>query len=336
MSVQKEMERDILDLKNIAPTADVMVVGSCNVDFFTFTERLPLPGETITGVGAHVDFGGKGANQAVMASELGVSVGMVAKVGFDTFGNDYIRNLESHGISRRYISRAEAGIPTGVAQICVSNDGNNTIVIVAGANGKLSEDDVTTALDNLLAPPKVIVCQLEVPQETTLCALKKGRSLGATTILNPAPAAKLIPDMLESADILCLNETELEVLCESIDGGKHMDVKELEEVERAAKFLISKGAHDIVVTLGSRGCLYVPTKGGDTKIFSADTSVPAVDTTGAGDAFIGTLAAKLSLGMPVAKGVETAVRVASLACRMRGVQPSFAAVAKALKEEDKA
>ncbi|KAG5184336.1 Ribokinase-like protein [Tribonema minus] len=315
---------------------EVVVVGSCNSDLTTFAERLPRPGETITGTGFESAFGGKGSNQAVCAARLGARVAMVAKVGGDKHGDEQVENLASNGVDTSQVTRAARGVPTGVAQVCVDTaTGQNTIVIVPGANGVVAPADVAAA-DALFAGAKVTVCQLEIPQDATLAALRRGREHGHVTIFNPAPApAALLPGILEASDIVCPNETELELLCG--DGGA--DCSTLEGVERAARAMLERGAGSVVATLGERGALLVPGRFGGksgssgdgsddsaqraVRHFPAPAGAKAVDTTGAGDAFVGALAAQLARGRSLSAAAAAAVRVASVSVGARGAQASY-------------
>ncbi|CAM9542824.1 unnamed protein product [Ectocarpus fasciculatus] len=304
--------------------AEVIVVGSCNTDLMTYTSRLPSRGETITGSRFETHNGGKGANQAVMARRMGVGVAMVACLGDDSYGTDYVKSLCDDGIDCGSVRR-DAGAATGVAQICVEEaggsegggGGGNFIVIVPGANYLLSPEDVAAAT-NRLKDAKIMLCQSEVRPEATLAALERGRAAGMTTIFNPAPAQADLPDRyLELSDILCPNETELALLCKG-----DIDPKDDESVVAGARELLARGAKNVVVTLGSNGCMLVSSTSEGCQRFPAD-KVNATDTVGAGDAFLGSLGAYLARGMALEDAIGKAVRVASVTVTRAGAQPSY-------------
>src|SRR5438067_424193 len=197
------------------------VVGSCNVDLIVRTPRMPRLGETLAGSGFLTCHGGKGANQAVMAARLGASVAMVGRVGNDLHGQQIKQNLANHGVDAGHVL-VDEGLPSGVAVILVDDDARNCIVVVAGANGGLTPADVRQA-SALVTFSAVLLCQLEVPLETTAEALRLARARGVRTVLNPAPARPLPPDVLALVDVLVLNETELEVLA-GVPVGRAEDV----------------------------------------------------------------------------------------------------------------
>ncbi|CAM9219216.1 unnamed protein product [Scytosiphon promiscuus] len=303
--------------------AEVIVVGSCNTDLVTYTPRLPRRGETITGSRFETHHGGKGANQAVMARRMGVGVAMVACLGEDTNGASYLQNLSDEGIDCGSV-RKDSTASTGVAQICVEEageggegGGGNFIVIVPGANNVLSPDDVTAATARLKGA-KIIMCQSEVRPEATLAALESGRAAGMTTIFNPAPAKADLPDRyLELSDVLCPNETELALLCKG-----DVDPEDEGSVQAGAKELIARGAKNVVVTLGSKGCMLVSSMSEGCTVFPAE-KVDAKDTVGAGDAFLGSLGAYLARGATLEDAIGKAVKVASVTVTRNGAQPSY-------------
>ncbi|CAM9249988.1 unnamed protein product [Pylaiella littoralis] len=316
--------RHFVEMSGGDQDAEVIVVGSCNTDLMTYTSRLPCRGETVTGSRFETHHGGKGANQAVMASRMGVTTAMVACLGDDSYGASYLENLSGRGIDCASVRR-DAGASTGIAQICVEEaagergggGGGNFIVIVPGANYLLSPDDVAAATDRL-SGAKVIMCQSEVRPEATLAALERGRAAGMTTIFNPAPAQADLPDrFLELTDVLCPNESELALLCK---GG--IDPEDEESVKAGAKELIERGAKNVVVTLGSKGCMLVSSTSEACRLSPAD-KVDAKDTVGAGDAFLGSLGAYLARGLTLEAAVEKAVRVASVTVTRTGAQPSY-------------
>ncbi|CAN0180404.1 unnamed protein product [Ascophyllum nodosum] len=296
---------------------EVVVVGSCNTDLMTYTPRLPSRGETITGSRFETLYGGKGANQAVMARRMGARVAMVGCLGEDSFGSSYLERLGDEGIDCSSMRRTR-DVATGVAQICVEDAGGaNFIVIVPGANYALSTADVALAVEKLNGA-RVMMCQAEVRREVTLEALERGRAAGMMTLFNPAPAQADLPDrFLELSDVLCPNETELAILCE-----RNVDPENDDSVCEGARELISRGAKAVVVTLGSRGCMLVSSSSEGYRQFAAER-VDAIDTVGAGDAFLGSLGAYLARGAILEDALRNAVRVSTLTVTRAGAQPSY-------------
>ena len=293
----------------------VVVVGATNVDLISYVPRLPAPGETLHGTSFRIGHGGKGANQAVMASRLGSSVALVTKLGMDVFGDGALENLRAHGVDTAHVHRTgEAS--TGVAPIAVDGSGTNAIIIVTGANDLLTLDELEAARATIAAA-SVVVCQLEIPLGLTQRALRIAREEGVPTILNPAPARAALPDELYAlADVICPNEPETELLT----GGS---VTDLVAAEAQARILRERGAGAVVLTLGERGCLVVDE---DATHLPADV-VAAVDTTGAGDAFVGSLAHFLALGADLRDAAARAGRVAAISVTAKGTQTSFPAAA---------
>lgn len=292
-------------------TPNVCVVGSSNIDLISKVPRLPALGETMTGHSFHLGYGGKGANQAVMAAKLGAQVTMVTKLGRDVFGDDTLKNYREQGIDTTYVLFDESRA-SGVAPIFVSDNAQNFIVIIPGANAGLSPADVDSARAVILAAD-ILVCQLEIPIETTLAAFRIAKSGNVRTILNPAPAAPLPAELLELTDICAPNETETELLT-------GMPVHTPVEAERAARALLARGPQTVILTLGERGVLLV-----DNTTVEHFPAVPvdAVDPTGAGDAFIGSLAVFLGEGLPMGAAIRRANVVAALSVTRLGTQVSF-------------
>jgi ribokinase len=290
----------------------VCVVGSANVDLTVFTPRLPRPGETLAGRHFHLGFGGKGANQAVMAARLGARVTLIARVGSDVFGQHMLANLKDQNIDTAHI-RLDQDQATGVASIIVDDDGRNCIIVVPGANGQLSPADIRESASAIQAA-NVLLCQLEVPLETNLEAFRLARAAGVMTILNPAPAMTLPDELLALADLCVPNETELELLTGQTLGS-------LEEIQAAGQALLKRGPKTVLVTLGDRGSLLV-SQNGKADHYPAHP-VTAVDPTGAGDAFIGSLAVFLTEGMSLNEAVPRANRVAALSVTRKGAQTAF-------------
>lgn len=291
----------------------ICVVGASNIDLISYAPRLPKLGETLPGSRFQMGFGGKGANQAVMAALLGATVTMVTKVGNDIFGKDYFNHYQKLGFDTRYVSTTDAAA-TGVAPIWVDeSSGNNAIIVVTGANDLLSPADVEAARE-AIANAQVVLCQWESPLETTLAALRIARAAGVTTIFNPAPArAELPAEAYQHSDLFCPNETETELLT-------GQPVATLAQAEAAAHLLLDRGARQVILTLGERGSLLV-TADGATHI--PTTAVQAIDTTGAGDAFCGSLAYFLAAGQPILRAMEHANYVAAVSVQKPGTQSSF-------------
>jgi ribokinase len=289
----------------------VCVVGSSNLDLTFRTTRLPRPGETLAGQTFQLGFGGKGANQAVMAARLGAWVTMVTRVGCDVFGEQTVRNYQEHGIDSTHVLR-DRERPTGVASIVVDDAGQNCILLVSGANAGLSPEDVRAAA-SAIGEAGVLLCQLEVPLETTLEAFRVARAAGVRTILNPAPAVPLPDELLRLTDFCIPNETEAELLT-----GQRVTTPT--EAETAARALQDRGPGTVLVTLGPRGVLLVE---GQTAELVPAVQVRAVDASGAGDAFIGSLAVFLVEGVPLREAARRANIAAALSVTRPGTQASF-------------
>lgn len=290
----------------------IVVVGASMLDLISYTPRLPAPGETLHGSSFHMGYGGKGANQAVMAAKLGSPVVMVAKLGADVFGDGTLENFQKHNVDTTHVHQTDAAF-SGVAPIAVSPDGTNAIIIVSGANDHLTEQEVEQARP-AIAAAGVVVCQLEIPLPLTHTALQIAREEGTRTILNPAPARADLPDDLVAlADVFCPNEPETELLT----GGS---VATSEDAIAQAKVLRDRGAGAVVMTLGDRGCLVVDHEGA-TEL--PTEKVDVVDTTGAGDAFVGSLAHFLARDVSLRDAAARACYVATRSVTGRGTQTSF-------------
>jgi ribokinase len=289
----------------------IAVIGSANVDLTTFTDEFPRPGETIFAREFHLGYGGKGANQAVAARLCGAEVSMLARVGDDLFGSATIENLKSRGIDTRYVL-STPGVSSGVAPIFVDSSGQNRILVVKGANDRLSPADVNAAAD-LLRGADFIVLQLEIPLETVYHTLRFARVHGVRTILNPAPGQRLDMREITNADYLIPNEHEAETL-----SGR--PVRDLEQAHGCAARLLDAGLGRVIITLGANGALYAGPNG----IHHVQPfAVHAIDTTGAGDAFIGSFAYFLSSGCEELEAVSRANLYASLSTTSTGAQSSF-------------
>jgi ribokinase len=294
------------------------VIGSTNMDLTTTVERMPVWGETVLARHFETSFGGKGANQAVAAAKLGADVVMVTNLGDDGLGESALRNFESYSIDTRHVRRI-ANQSTGTATILVdAASGDNAILIVAGANGDLGAADVEAAGEDLKRCD-LILLQLEIKLETAYAAIRFGRKHGVRTVLNPAPArANLDMGVVTQASFLIPNETELAILT-------GMPVEQDAEVAAAARRLVEQGADTVIVTLGARGSL-LATREGSRRI--APVKVQAVDTTGAGDAFIGAFARFSAGGLPLDAALAEATRYSALSVTGHGAQKSFATEAE--------
>jgi ribokinase len=291
--------------------AKVVVIGSLNMDLVTRAPRLPRGGETLIGESFATVSGGKGANQAVAASRLGAEVSMVGCVGSDAYGEELRGALLAEQIDCQAVSTVEGS--SGVALIVVDDNSQNAIVIVAGANGALTPQ-VIDQFDAVLQAADVIICQLEVPDATVGHALKRGRELGKIVILNPAPASRPLPaDWYASIDYLIPNESEASAL-------SGLPVDSLETAETAATRLIALGAGKVIITLGAQGSMFA--NGTGFEHFPAPT-VKAVDTTAAGDTFVGGFAAALASGKTEAEAIRFGQVAAALSVTRAGAQPSI-------------
>jgi ribokinase len=289
----------------------IAVVGSANVDLTIFNDTFPRPGETIFGKRFDLGYGGKGANQAVAASRCGASVGMVAKVGSDLFGPATVKNFESLGIDASHVLIAD-GVSSGVAPIFVDSSGQNRIVVIKGANGLLSPADVDAAAP-LLSKADTILLQFEIPLATVYHTIRFARSHGIRCIVNPAPALPLDFKEVAAAEYFVPNESE----AEAITG---IPVHNLEEAKRCANHLLEQGLAKVVITLGERGSLLATPEG--VELIPA-FKVEPVDSTGAGDAFIGSFAVFLAEGLTDKEALTRASLYAGLSTMQVGTQKSF-------------
>ncbi len=289
----------------------IAVVGSANVDLTTFSDRFPRPGETIFGQRFDLGFGGKGANQAVAARLCGADVVMVAKLGNDLFGEATVKNFASLGIDTKHV-RIVDGVSSGVAPIFVEPNGQNRILVVKGANDTLKPADVDTAAE-ALRTVDTIVLQFEIPMETIAYTMHFARKNKIRCIVNPAPAQPVDAKQLGDADYFIPNETEAEV----ITG---IAVHSIEEAKKCAGALLQQGFRKVIITLGSRGALLASPEGSE---LIAPFTVTPTDTTGAGDAFIGSFAVFLGAGLPEKDAVTRANLYAAMSTTRVGTQKSF-------------
>jgi ribokinase len=289
----------------------IAVVGSSNIDLTFRTPRLPQPGETIGGQAFHLSYGGKGANQAVMAARLGARVTLLSKVGCDVFAEGVRRHYQDQGIDTTHLL-TDAGRFSGVASIVVDDAARNCIIVVPGANLGLTPEDVRQAASTLHTA-HVLLGQLEVPLETTLEAFRVAKAAGVRTILNPAPAVPLPEELLRLTDLCVPNETEIELLT-------RQPAATLEQAATAARTLRAWGPQTVIVTLGARGVLVVDAQAIE---HIPAVTVQAVDPTGAGDAFIGSLAVFLAERDTLSGAGRRANAVAALSVTRLGAQTSF-------------
>ena len=289
----------------------IAVVGSANIDLTTFTDQFPKPGETIFGQKFDLGFGGKGANQAVAARLCGADVFMVARVGSDLFGPAMIENFKKLGIDASQVKQVP-GLSSGVAPIFVDPHGQNRILVVKGANDAVKPADVDAAA-NMLKTTDCIVLQFEIPLETVYYTIAFARKHGIRCILNPAPGQPVEMRALAELDYLVPNESE----AESITGIR---VRSVEDAQRCAEKLLAGGIRRVIITLGANGSLLA---GRDLKEHLPAFPVKAVDSTGAGDAFIGSFAVFLAEGLPEREAVRRANLYAGLSTTGVGTQKSF-------------
>jgi ribokinase len=289
----------------------VAVVGSANIDLTTFADRFPKPGETIFGQRFDLGFGGKGANQAVAARLCGADVFMVARVGSDLFGPATIENFKKLGIDTSHVKQVE-GLSSGVAPIFVEPNGQNRILVVKGANDALKPADVDAAADMLKAVD-CIVLQFEIPLETVYYTIAFARKHGIRCLLNPAPGQAVEMGELNGLDYFVPNESE----AETITG---IAVRNVDDARKCAEKLVGDGIRRVIITLGSKGSLLA---GRDLDEHVSAFTVQSIDSTGAGDAFIGSFAVFLAEGAQELEAVRRANLYAGLSTTGVGTQKSF-------------
>ena len=289
----------------------IAVVGSANIDLTTFADRFPKPGETIFGQNFNLGFGGKGANQAVAARLCGAEVFMVARVGSDLFGPATIENFKKLGIDATHVKQVE-GLSSGVAPIFVEPNGQNRILVVKGANDAVRPADVDAAA-KMLKNVDCIVLQFEIPLETVYYTVRFAVKNGIRCILNPAPGQAVDTGALAGLDYFIPNESE----AETITG---MPVRNLDDAKRCAEKLVSGGIRRVIITLGAKGSLLAGCEGSD---HLPAFELKAIDSTGAGDAFIGSFAVFLGEGLPEREAVQRANLYAGLSTTGVGTQKSF-------------
>ncbi|MGD1041433.1 MAG: ribokinase [Sedimentisphaerales bacterium] len=300
----------------------ICVVGSSNIDLVVKSRRLPSQGETILGGEFLMVPGGKGANQAVAAAKLGAEVYFVAKLGEDIFGTQSFTNFKKEGVNTKYVTRTNKAL-SGVASIAVDEAGNNTIVVAPGANHLLIPQDVKRA-ESAIASCGAIVAQLEIPVKTVEFAARLAKKFKIPFILDPAPAQKLSSELFAMTDVMKPNETEAGILTS-------VEVTDAKTAGRAAGKLLERGVKTVIITMGAKGCFVVNNKINE---FFPAKKVKAVDSTAAGDAFVGGLAFCIAQGKTILEAVLFASNVAALSVTKMGAQssmPSMKEVEKFIK-----
>ena len=289
---------------------NICVIGSLNMDLVVNVDTMPKPGQTIIGSNFKEVPGGKGANQAVAMARLNGNVSMIGKVGEDGFGQTLINSLKNDKVDTTYIQTAKGA--TGVALITVDKNAQNSIVVSPGANFEVKEDDIDNNIE-AIKNSDIVVLQLETPLDTIKYALNKAKELNKYTILNPAPAVKLDDEIIKNVDLLTPNETELEII-----SGVSIETEE--DIQKAAQIMIEKGVKELIVTLGSKGSLYINK---EKSMFKKAYKVEAVDTTAAGDSYTGALAVALSQDKNIEDAMDFASKVGALSVLKEGAQSSL-------------
>lgn len=285
--------------------AVIAVVGSAMMDLTAYASVLPEPGQTLVGEVFTTGFGGKGANQAVMAALCGANVHFIGKLGKDVFGDAIAENFNKVGMNVSYVDRSDT--PTGVAHICVDGDGENRIIIIPGANHEIEVSRAVDAINNI-PDLNIVIAQCEIKQEVTLAAFKAAKKRGCTTILNPAPFEKLSQELIDLCDWIIPNETEFREL--------HGELPTSDEILKS--FRPGKNS---IVTVGSQGAIFIDSNSSLVKCPAPQTT--AVDTTGAGDSFVGSFAYALAKGEDPATAMSFGVKVASRSVTKKGAQSSY-------------
>jgi len=288
-------------------SGEILVIGAANTDLTAYVDRIPEGGETIHGNNFTTGFGGKGANQAVAAKRAGANVALIAGLGADIFGENTKEHLEAEGIDTSGIFYGKQ--PSGVAHIWVDAKGENRIIIIPGVNLELTEEFISNAVlksTNL----SIVIAQCELPQEFAIAAFKSAKVKGAITILNPAPAINLSSELISLSDWIIPNQIEFELLAKEITG------KDI--VEKIENFYPGK---NLLVTLGAAGAI-MRTKDGEIFEVTAPKN-EVIDTTGAGDGFVGAFAAALNSGNELRTALEFAIKFASNSVSKKGAQSSY-------------
>lgn len=301
----------------------ICVLGSMNMDLVLKVKDMPKVGETILSKSFQKIAGGKGANQAVAAKRSGAEVFMISKIGKDENGRELRDKLVEDNIDVKYVfeDRIE---PTGMALIMVNDNGNNSIIVNAGSNMTLTKEEIHSA-ESLIKESDIIISQFETPEDITIEAFKMAKENGKVTILNPAPAKKIKDELLNYTDIIVPNETEAELLT-------GIEIKDIEDAKKAGEVFLGKGVKFAIITLGEKGAALI---GKDFCEIVPAYRVNAIDTTAAGDSFIGGLSSKLdtkNLGKEtLISSIRFGNKVSSIAVQRKGAQPSIPYLKKVLE-----
>lgn len=291
--------------------SDITVIGSNMIDLITYLDRMPVEGETVSAPDFEMGFGGKGANQAVAASRLGSDVAMITMVGHDNFGKQQLANFQKVGIDTSCIGVGNSN--SGAAPIFVDPSSDNRIIVIKGANNELTPE-VLDSYKKQIKNSKLIVLQQEIPLETNYHAIDLAEEFGVPVLLNPAPANNdLNLKYVSKVEFFSPNETELSTLT-------GLPTSNLDEIKTAAKFLVKEGVGNIIVTLGSKGALWVNK---DHEEIIPGKKVKAIDTTGAGDSFIGSFAHYFTEGESIPEALKHANEYAAVTVTKKGTQKSY-------------
>ena len=288
----------------------ILVIGSSNTDMTIKGDRLPVPGETVTGGIFYMGPGGKGANQAVAAQRLGGDVCFICKVGRDIFGDNALKGYEKEGIDISHVMRSDKA--SGTALILVDNTGENCISVASGANGDITPEDIDSVAD-VIRSAGFLILQLEIPVESVLRAAKIAHEAGVYVILNPAPACKLPEELFKYISLMTPNRTETAFM-------SGCEVKDDESLAKAVDVLRGYGVQDFVVTLGTKGSLVI--KKDHTEMIPS-LKVNAVDATAAGDTFCGALCVALSEGLSLEDAARFATKASAITVQRMGAQDSI-------------
>jgi ribokinase len=290
---------------------NIVVIGSSNIDLVAKAPQIPIPGQTLTGTDFFMVPGGKGANQAVAAAKLGADVIFVAKLGKDVFAEKSLENFKNTGINTKHVEQID-NVPSGVALIAVDANGQNSIIVVPGANGCICPDDVDKA-ESDIASAAVVVAQLEIPIETVHHAAELAKKYNVHFILDPAPARAIPKSLLEMVDVIKPNETEAEILTS-------IRVTDADSAKKAADMLLDAGVKNVIISMGDKGFFIADRENYE---MVQNKKVIAKDSTAAGDAFTGALAFGMANGKSVKQAAVYANAVAAVSVTRFGAQPSM-------------
>lgn len=286
----------------------ILVIGSINMDLVTITDRTPVIGETIIGNDFKMIPGGKGANQAVAAARMGAEVAFIGCVGDDIYGDRLLQTLKKENINISGIAKAN-NLPTGIATIIVDEKANNSIIVVPGANSKVQVENLNASMD-LIDWCDIIILQLEIPLATVMECIIEGKNKGKTIIFNPAPVQRIDESIYKYIDYLIVNEIEAKQIAETDEENQSMLVKKL----------LNMGFKNVLMTIGEKGVLF--NEGSEIKHIPA-LKVNAIDTTAAGDSFVGTFATSIGSSTDIETSVHSAVKAAAITVTRIGAQTSL-------------